>query len=99
MDGVSLTCEIDGNNLTIVSPRIGDSIDETAPAYRLFLSPYRISQIKSGDPAVDNSKIKMIEQKVESNISEVNFKLTTNDVSDSQSYYGFITPLDMYDVV
>lgn len=99
LDGVSLTCEIDGNNLTIVSPRIGDSIDETAPAYRLFLSPYRISQIKSGDPAVDNSKIKMIEQKVESNISEVNFKLTTNDVSDSQSYYGFITPLDMYDVV
>lgn len=99
LDGVSLTCEIDGNNLTIVSPRIGDSIDETAPAYRLFLSPYRISQIKSGDPAVDNSKIKMIEQKVESNISEVNFKLTTSDVSDSQSYYGFITPLDMYDVV
>ena len=99
LDGVSLTCEVDGNNVSIVSPRIGDSVDETATTYRLFLSPYRISQIKSGDPAVDNSKIKMIEQKVESNISEVNLKVTTSDVSDSQSYYGFITPLDFYDEV
>jgi len=99
LDGVSLTCEVDGNNVTIVSPRIGDSIDETAPAYRLFISPYRVSQIKNGEPTVDNSKIKMIEQKVDTNVSEINFKLSTSDVSDSQSYYGFITPLDMYDVI
>jgi hypothetical protein len=41
----------------------------------------------------------MIEQKVDSNISEVSFKLSSTDVSESQAYYGFITPLDMYDVV
>jgi hypothetical protein len=55
LDGVSLTCEVSENGgITITSPRIGDSIDETAPAYRLFLSPYRISQIKDGEPSVDN---------------------------------------------
>ncbi len=100
LDGVSLTCEVSENGgITITSPRIGDSIDETAPAYRLFLSPYRISQIKDGEPSVDNWNIKMIEQKVDSNISEVSFKLSSTDVSESQAYYGFITPLDMYDVV
>lgn len=100
LDGNSLVCNIDANgNLTITSPRIWDSIDETATTYRLFLSPYRISQIKSGEPTVDNSNIKAFEQKVDSNISEVNFKLSKSDVSDAQAYYGFITPLDMYDVV
>jgi hypothetical protein len=42
----------------------------------------------------------MFEQKVESsNVSEINFKLSKNEISDAQAYYGFITPLDMYDVV
>lgn len=101
LDGVSLTCEVDGNGvLTLTSPRIWDSIDESATSYRLFVSPYRISQIKSGEPSVDNSNIKMFEQKVESsNVSEINFKLSKNEISDAQAYYGFITPLDMYDVV
>ena len=78
---------------------IKDSIDETAPDYRLFLSPYHISQIKDGEPSVNNSNINMFEQKIESNIAEVNFNLSKNDVSDAQAYYGFITPLDMYDEV
>ena len=99
LDGISLTCDINNGNLTITSPTIKDSIDETAPAYRLFLSPYRISQIKDGEPSVDNSNINMFEQKIESNVAELNFKLSKNDISDTQAYYGFITPLDMYDEV
>lgn len=99
LDGISLTCDINNGNLTITSPTIKDSIDETAPAYRLFLSPYRISQIKDGEPSVDNSNINMFEQKIESNVAELNFKLSKNDISDTQAYYWFITPLDMYDEV
>ena len=76
LDGISLTCDINNGNLTITSPTIKDSIDETAPAYRLFLSPYRISQIKDGEPSVDNSNINMFEQKIESNVAELNFKLS-----------------------
>jgi hypothetical protein len=41
----------------------------------------------------------MIEQEIPDNASEVTFKLTTVDINDDQTYYGFITPLDIYDEV
>ena len=99
LDGVTLKCDIEGNSVNIVSPRIGDSIDDTAPDYRLFLSPYRVDQLRNGDVSVDTSYIKMMEQQIADNAWEVNFKLTTVDIDDNQTYYGFIAPLDMYDVI
>jgi hypothetical protein len=41
----------------------------------------------------------MIEQEIPDTAAEVSFKLTTVDVNDNQTYYGFIAPLDMYDVI
>ena len=94
-DSTNITCDANGG-VTITSSIVEDSAYDPASVYNLFVSPYRIDQIKSWDPSVDTSKIIM--KKVESNDdSDVSFTLSSSDVDPDTPYYGFISPVDMFD--
>jgi len=96
-DSSVISCDTN-NGITIRSSIVEDSAMDPASVYNLFLSPYRLDQIKSWDPSIDVSKIIM--KKVEvNNESEVSFNISSNDVDPNTPYYGFISPADMFDVV
>lgn len=96
-DSTAVSCDANGN-VTITSAIVEDSAMDPASVYNLFISPYRMDQIKSWDPSVDISKIIM--KKVEvSDDSEVSFDISSSDVDENTPYYGFISPADMFDVV
>ncbi len=96
-DSTEVTCDANGN-VTITSAPVEDSAMDPASVYSLFVSPYRVDQIKSWDPSVDVSKIIM--KKVEvSDSSDVTFNISSSDVDENTPYYGFIAPADMFDVV
>lgn len=101
IDNIELICNADQekNTISIVSPKLEDSKFDTAPWYRLFLSPYRINQIKEWDAAVDNSKIIMIERQAEDSTGNVTFDIPSGDLDANTVYYGFVTPIDMYDEI
>jgi hypothetical protein len=67
--------------------------------YRLFMSPYRLSQLKDGDPTVDTSKVIMKEVTIDENATEVKFDISAADVDPTTAYYGFILPIDAYDSI
>lgn len=99
-DDVTVKCDGADGTITIESPRVEDSIFEKAPWYYLFLSPYRVSKIKEWSAEVDNSRIIMRELDLDdSNAETATFKISSMDLDPNQAYYGFITPVDMYDVV
>ena len=85
---------IDGN-LHVTAPTKEDIGYDVATVYYMFVSPYRISQIKSWDPSVDTSKIIMQQVEIDSNAQNVEFEVL--GVDPEQSYYGFVSPVDMYD--
>lgn len=91
-------CTTDDNEITITSPIISDDLMYEIPEYRIFVSPYRIDQIKSNDPSVDTSKIIMKRFKREGNPSEMTFKIGASDWLDGDTaYYAFVSPLNEYD--
>lgn len=82
--------------LHVTAPTKEDIGYDVATVYYMFVSPYRISQIKSGDPTVDTSRIIMQQVEIDSNAQNVEFEIWY-ELDPEQSYYGFISPVDMYD--
>ncbi len=72
---------------------------DKANVYNLFFSPYRVDEIKSSDPSVDVSKITMKKVEINDSDTSVKFEIPSSEVSSSTTYYGFISPADMFDVV
>jgi len=85
------------NNARITVPAVENYDYDIATEYYLFISPYRVSQIKSWDPKVDVSKIKANKVVITSNVDKVEFNLWSTDLDSDQAYYGFIVPIDQYD--
>ena len=96
--GTSVSCNVN-NGVTITSPIVEDSTIAEASTYNLFISPYRVSQIKSWDPSIDTSKIIMKKVEIKNTNEDVKFELSAGDVDENTVYYGFITPIDSFDEV
>lgn len=94
----TVTCEAN-NGINISSQIVEDAAMDGVNIYNLFLSPYRMDQLKSGDPTIDTSKV--IIKKVEINewAESVDFNISDSDVDSNTTYYGFISPVDLFDVV
>ena len=84
-------------DLRVTSPIIEDIWYDEATVYYLFVSPYRIEQIKSWDPSVDTSKIIMKQIEIASDAENVEFSIGTPELELEQASYGFVAPVDMYD--
>jgi hypothetical protein len=61
--------------LHVTAPTKEDIGYDVATVYYMFVSPYRISQIKSGDPTVDTSRIIMQQVEIDSNAQNVEFEI------------------------
>ena len=85
-------------NLRITSPIIEDIELENATDYYLVVSPYRLNQLKNWDSSVDLEKVTMTEVELTADASNVEFIVWTPDYDSEQTYYGFIAPVDVYDV-
>lgn len=97
-DSTAITCDVN-NGVTITSSIVEDSTMDKANVYNLFFSPYRVDQIKSWDPSVDVSKIVMKKVEIGDNDNSVKFEIPATDINSKTSYYWFISPADMFDVV
>ena len=97
-DSVTVTCNTN-NGVKISSQIVEDATMDAVSIYNLFLSPYRMNQLKSWDPSVDTSKIIMKKVEVNDGAESVDFNIQPSDVSSSATYYGFISPVDLFDVV
>lgn len=86
-----------GWNLRITSPIMEDIGFDNATVYFLFVSPYRMEQIRLSDPSVDTSKIIMKEVEISTDAQNVEFQVWTSQLDSEEAYYGFISPVDMYD--
>ena len=96
----SSTIDCDSSNgINIVVPAVDDMYVDKVKIYRLFMSPYRLSQLKDGDPTVDTSKVIMKEVTIDENATEVKFDISAADVDPTTAYYGFILPIDAYDSI
>ena len=84
-------------DLRVTSPIIEDIGYDNATVYYLFVSPYRMEQIKSWDPAVDTSRIIMKQIEIANDAENVEFSVWTPELELEQAYYGFVSPVDMYD--
>ena len=84
-------------NLRVVSPVMEDIWFDNATLYYLFISPYRVDLIRSWDPSVDTSKIIVKQVEIATNAENVEFTVWTPELDAEQAYYGFISPIDMYD--
>ena len=84
-------------DLRIVSPIMEDIGFDNATLYYLFVSPYRVELLKSWDPSVDLSKVIVRQVEVANNAENVEFTIWTPLLDSEQAYYGFISPIDMYD--
>lgn len=94
-DSTALTCN-EGDVISIVSSAAENNYYEPAQVYRLFLSPYRVEQLKT-DTSVDFSKVISKEANLNPDTNEVTFEISPYDVDPNTSYYGFILPLNEYD--
>jgi len=90
-------CKSNNWSLTVTSPTIEDSGFDAATAYRLFISPYRVWDIKNWNANIDTSKIIMKEQKIESSDENVTFQIWWWELDPDLAYYWFILPIDIYD--
>lgn len=96
----SITCDNENGTVTINSPVLSDSLLYEAPAYRVFISPYRVEQLRSNDLNVDNSRIIMKEVKRDSNSDQINISLSAGDwIDENQAYFGFIVPINEFDEI
>lgn len=95
----TVVCNATNDWVTISSPVITDGDLYDVNTYRIFLSPYRVSQLKNGEN-VDISNVFMREFVRTSESSDASISLSTTDGFDSnQVYYGFLLPLTDYDEV
>ena len=94
----SVDCNVN-NWVTITSPVVEDADIDRANIYNLFVSPYRLNQIKSSDSSVDASRILMRKVEIGDGAENVRFEISPYDLDSSTIYYGFIAPVDMFDVV
>jgi hypothetical protein len=78
---------------------VEDADIDRANIYNLFVSPYRLNQIKSSDSSVDASRIMMKKVEIGDGTENVRFDISPYDVDPNTIYYGFIAPVDMFDVV
>lgn len=95
-----LTWSFENNVLKIESPTLEDADLWEVPAYRLYFSPYRVDQLK-WDEGVNLPTIVMKETKWDKSSKSVEFELSLidDDLDPLQPYYGFMVPLNDYDVV
>ena len=96
-DKDTINGETVSNNAHITVPSVENYEYDNATEYYLFISPYRVSQIKSWDPKVDISRIKANKVVITSNVQKVEFNLWATDLDTNQAYYWFIIPIDQYD--
>lgn len=96
-DNEVIECNSTDGSLTITSPTIEDSGFDPATTYRLFLSPYRIGDIKNWDTSVDVSNIIMKEQTIETGAQNVTFNIGWWELNSNIAYYWFLLPIDIYD--
>ena len=96
--GDIITCEVD-KWITITTPTVEDSTIDVATTYDLFVSPYRISQIKDWDSSIDTSKIIMKKVEINNADENVKFELSADEFDSNTAYYGFISPVDWWDGV
>ena len=100
LDDATVTCDSNNNTVNIVSPVVFDGDYYEVPSYRLFLSPYRIDQLKSWDSSVDQSKIIIKEVERDAASNEIRINVGEADGLDAnQAYYGFVLPINDFDVV
>lgn len=97
-NSATVTCDA-SNGIKISSQVVEDATMDAVNIYNLFLSPYRMEQIKSWDPAVDPSKIIVKKVEVNEGAESVDFDISSADVNSNATYYGFITPVDLFDVI
>lgn len=94
------TCEASDWGITITSPVITDNDLYDAPSYRLFLSTYRVNQLKNWSTDVDTSSVIVKETKVAAGADKVEFNISATDwLSNDQIYYAFLLPITDYDEV
>ncbi len=97
---INTSVDCNANNwVTITSPVVEDADIDRANIYNLFVSPYRLNQIKSSDSSVDASRIMMKKVEIGDGTENVRFDISPYDVDPNTIYYGFIAPVDMFDVV
>lgn len=86
--------------LKIESPTLEDADLWDVPIYRMYFSPYRLDQLK-WDEGVNLSAIIMKEAKWDKSSKTVEFEISLidDDLDTLQPYYGFIVPLNDYDLV
>lgn len=95
-----LTWSFENNVLRIESPTLEDADLWEVPIYRIYFSPYRVDQLKR-DEGVNLSTISMKEVKWDKSSESVEFdiSLIDDDLDPLQPYYGFMIPLNDYDLV
>jgi len=93
-------CENAEDGITITSPIVTDEMMYEAPEYRIFVSPYRVEQLRSWDGSIDPSRIVMKKFKREWTATEFTVNLWLSDgLAADTPYYAFISPVDEYDGV
>lgn len=95
---ISVECDA-SNGVKISSPMVEDSTLDAVSIYNLFLSPYRMDQIKSWNPNVDTSKIIMKKVEVNEGGESVDFDIPSSELDPNTTYYAFISPVDLFDVI
>lgn len=95
----SVSCNAAEGWVVITSPIITDADLYEINTYRVFLSPYRVNQLKNWS-SIDASQVIMKEYRRWTDSSEASFSLSTADgLNASQVYYAFLLPLSDYDEV
>lgn len=94
----SITCEVN-NGVTITTPIVEDSTIDKASTYDLFISPYRLDQLKDWDTSIDTSKIIMKKVEINDNDENVKFEIPANELNSNTAYYWFVSPIDSFDEV
>lgn len=84
-------------DLRVTSPIVEDIWFDPATVYYLFISPYRVSQLKAWDPSVDLSKVIMKEVEITSDAENIQFTVWASALDPEQAYYGFISAIDIYE--
>ena len=92
--------DIENSTLKFETPKISDYDLYDSTTYRMYFSPYRVEQLK-WDEWLDLSSIYSYEAKWEDWAEKVEFEipLQNYNLNPSEIYYGFIVPLNDYNVV
>ena len=94
-----ISCDSAEKGFSITSPIVTDDDLYNADVYRLFLSPYRVRQLKNGSTDVDISKVIMKEFEITGESDKMQLDIPSDWLDKSQIYYGFILPINEYDEI